>query len=136
MKYLNSIPEQALKVIGEMSLNEREVAIRKFREDPDQKELYITYGCGAFGLNLQFANNMIFADRSWDLAQMEQAEARIFRLGQKKDIVKYFFITTGTGLEHMIDRNLKKKTDLLKEVKETLATMNKKEQVKWLKKHL
>lgn len=136
VKYLNSIPEQALKVIGEMSLNEREVAIRKFREDPDQKELYITYGCGAFGLNLQFADNMIFADRTWDLAQMEQAEARIFRLGQKKDIVKYFFITTGTGLEHMIDRNLKKKTDLLKEVKETLATMNKKEQVKWLKKHL
>lgn len=135
VKYLSSIPASALKIVGEMSQEERAQVIEDFKTN-DDKVLYITFGCGAFGLNLQFVNNLIFADRTWDLAQMEQAEARIFRLGQKEDEVNYHYVRCSTGLEQMLNRNLSRKTDLLNEIKNTIETMNKTEQEKWLKKHL
>lgn len=135
VKFLASIPDGALRIVGEMSTEERTQAIEEFKTS-DEQALYITYGCGAFGLNLQFVNNLVFADRTWDLAQMEQAEARIFRLGQKETEVNYYYVVTSTGLEKMLDNNLGRKTDLLKEIKNTIDTMNKQEQEKWLKKHL
>lgn len=135
VKFLASIPPGALRIVGEMSTEERAQTIEHFKTS-DAQALYITYGCGAFGLNLQFVNNLVFADRTWDLAQMEQAEARIFRLGQKETEVNYYYVVTDTGLEKMLDRNLGRKTDLLKEIKNTIETMNKQEQEKWLKKHL
>lgn len=135
VKYLSSIPDGALKIIGEMNQQERTKTIEQFKTS-DDKVMYITFGCGAFGLNLQFVSNMIFADRTWDLAQMEQAEARIYRLGQTENSVNYYFVKCGTGLEKMLNRNLSKKTDLLEEIKTTIADMNKEERAKWLKKHL
>lgn len=136
VKYLSSIPQNALKIVGSMSLEERNKTIERFKNGSDEKVLYITFGCGAFGLNLQFCNNIIFADRTWDLAQMEQAEARIYRLGQKETEVNYYNVFTITGLEKMLDRNLTKKTNLLSEIKDNIEQMNKEEQAKWLKKHL
>lgn len=135
VKYLSSIPENALKIVGDMSNEERTKTIEEFKNN-DEKVLYITFGCGAFGLNLQFVNNLIFADRTWDLAQMEQAEARIFRIGQKENEVNYYYIRAKTGLEKMLNRNLSKKTNLLAEIKDTIENMNKEEQEKWLRKHL
>ena len=135
VKYLSSIPDGELKIVGEMNQQERTNTIEQFKTSND-KALYITFGCGAFGLNLQFASNMIFADRTWDLAQMEQAEARIYRLGQTENSVNYYFVKCGTGLEKMLNKNLRKKTDLLVEIKTTIADMTKEEQEKWLKNHL
>jgi SNF2 family DNA or RNA helicase len=134
VKYLSSIPEGALRIVGSMNDEERRLAIDKFKNE--EKVLYITFGCGAFGLNLQFASNLIFADRTWDLAQMEQAEARIFRMGQTENEVNYYYVKGGTGLEKLLTSNLEKKTDLLEEVKETIANMDKEERAKWLRKHL
>ena len=135
VKYLSSIPDNSLKITGDMNQQERTKTIEKFKTS-DDKVLYITFGCGAFGLNLQFVNNLIFADRTWDLAQMEQAEARIYRLGQTENEVNYYYIRANTGLEKMLNRNLERKTNLLDEIKTTIADMNKEEQEKWLKKHL
>lgn len=134
VKYIASIPDNALKIIGDMNMSERETAIRKFKNE--EKVLYITYGCGSFGLNLQFANNMIFADRTWDLAQREQAEARIYRLGQNEDIVNYYIINGNTGLDKIMKRSINKKLDMLETIKTTIADMNNKEKIKWLEKHL
>ena len=98
--------------------------------------LWITFGCGAFGLNLQFAHNLVFADRTWDYAQMEQAEARVYRLGQEEHVDYHTVYCTSVGIEDMISRNLDRKTGLLDEVKEKVSKMNSKEKAKWLKKHL
>lgn len=47
VKYLNSIPDGALKVVGEMNTEQRAEAIQRFKDG--EKVLYITYGCGAYG---------------------------------------------------------------------------------------
>ena len=135
VRFLASIPLNALRITGDMDTGERQEVIERFRTGND-KALWITFGCGAFGLNLQFAHNLVFADRTWDYAQMEQAEARVYRLGQEEHVDYHTVYCTSVGIEDMISRNLDRKTGLLEEVKDKVSKMNSKEKIKWLKKHL
>lgn len=128
VKYLSSIPKGAAALIGDMNEREREAVINGFRAGKI-KVLYVTYGCGAFGLNLQCCKYMIFADHTFDYAQRIQAEARIFRLGQADD-VHYYSLWCNCGLERLIKGSLDKKTNLLNEVKKEI---NKKGEEEWLK---
>lgn len=127
VKYLNSIPDGALKVIGKMNKEQRAKAIQCFKNS--EKVLYITYGCGAYGLNLQFCKNIIFAEHSFDYAQREQAEARIYRIGQKYN-VNYYNLWCNVGLEQLIQGSLNKKSNLLDEVKKEIANRGVKEWVR------
>ena len=66
----------------------------------------------AYGLNLQDYNTIIFWDKTWDFAQREQAERRIFRQGQNSDCV-YYDLTASVGLDQMINACIDKKRKLL-----------------------
>lgn len=128
VKFLKSIPQGAAAITGDMNTTERSAVIDDFRNGKI-KVLYITYGCGAFGLNLQFCKNIIFADHTFDYAQRIQAEARIFRIGQEND-VNYYNLWCDCGLERLIQASLEKKTRLLDEVKKEI---DKNGAEKWLK---
>lgn len=128
VKFLKSIPNGAAAITGDLNEKERAAVIEDFRQGK-MKVLYITYGCGAFGLNLQFCKNMIFADHTFDYSQQIQAEARIYRLGQEND-VNYYNLWCDVGLERLIRGSLEKKTRLLDEVKKEI---DKNGAEKWLK---
>ena len=74
--------------------------------------LVLTYGKGSLGLNLQEYTNIIFYDKTWDYAQIEQAKRRIFRYGQKHN-VNYYMMTSDVGLEQLINNNVRRKNNLL-----------------------
>ena len=134
-KFLASIPDGALKIIGDMNTEQRAAAIERFKGD-EERVLYITYGCGAFGLNLQFCRNIIFADGTFNYAERVQAEARIYRLGQEKN-VRYYSLRNNTApLEKLIYKCLDKKQDMLTAVKTEISCLSEKEKKEWLKKHL
>ena len=128
VKFLDSIPENAKRITGELSNKERESILESFK-NKEFKVLYITYGCGAFGLNLQYCKHMIFADHTFDYAQRLQAEARIFRLGQTDD-VHYYNLNCICGLDRLIRGCLDKKIKLLDEVKKEINKVGVEE---WLK---
>lgn len=128
VKFLNSIPTGAAAITGEMKEPDRVAVIEAFRRG-EIKIIYITYGCGAFGLNLQFCKHIIFADHTYDYAQRIQAEARISRLGQTDD-VHYYSLWCDCGLERLIKGSLDKKTNLLDEVKKEINNIG---ADKWLK---
>lgn len=128
VKYLSSIPLDAHCITGEVNIQEREKTLLEFKQGAF-KTLYITYGCGAFGLNLQFCKNIIFLEHSFDYSQRIQAEARIYRLGQESD-VNYYDICCKCGLENMIMKCLNKKQNLLDEIKREIE---KKGVEEWLK---
>lgn len=129
VKYLASIPDDALKLTGDMTETQREEQIRLFRDGDENSVLYITYGCGAFGLNLQFCHNVIFAEHTFDYATRVQAEARVYRLGQEED-VHYYDLACDCGMEDLILKNRGHKESLLSEVKEEIE---KKGAEEWLK---
>ena len=87
----------------------------------------LTYGKGSYGLNLQKYHHIIFFDKTFDYAQLEQAKRRIYRMGQYQD-VSFHFMTGNVGLESMIDRNI--------EHKETISGYFKRMVVKGRKKEL
>lgn len=83
--------------------------------------LYITYGCGAYGLNLQFCQNIIFAEQVWDYALQAQAEARIYRIGQIEKVTYYHLECSGVGLENLMRECINRKSSLLYTIKREIA---------------
>lgn len=90
----------------------------KFRRSKAEVEkrfpgtLVLTYGKGAFGLNLQDYNQIIYFDKTFDYAFREQSEARIYRTGQQ-DHCFYYDLTGNVGLEILMDECIRKKTNLI-----------------------
>lgn len=84
----------------------------------------MSIGKHSYGLNLQDYNRIIFWDKTWDYAQREQIEHRVYRTGQKHECI-YYDLTSNAGLDYLIDRNIAKKEDLLNSFK-----MKTKEQLK------
>lgn len=119
VRFVASIPADAHRITGAEKAWQRKETIESFRRG-EFKVLYITYGCGAFGLNLQFCKNMIFAEHTWDYAVREQAEARIYRMGQGDRVTYYDMICTDVGLETLIFNCISRKGDMLKTVKEEI----------------
>ena len=132
VKFIDSIPLSAHKIVGSMNTNERQNEIEAFKQGKF-KTLYITYGCGAYGLNLQFCQNIVFAEHSWDYAQRLQAEARIYRMGQGHSVTYHNLYCACVGLEDLIINCLSKKSNLLGEVKNNLSKKSKEEVLKWAK---
>lgn len=72
----------------------------------------LTYGKGSYGLNLQDKNKVIFFDKIFDYAQLEQAKRRVYRIGQKNKVT-FYMLSGNVGLENMFDKCIEKKTDVL-----------------------
>ena len=119
-RFLDSIPENAHKITGAEKQQERQQIIRDFKDGKFQV-LFLTYGCGAYGLNLQFCKNIIFAEQVWDYALQVQAEARIFRLGQAEEVTYYSLYCDGVGLEDLMSKCISRKSNLLDTIKSEIA---------------
>lgn len=119
VRFIESIPEDVHKITGSEKQVQRKEIIKAFKSGKFNV-LYITYGCGAYGLNLQFCHNIIFAEQVWDYALQVQAEARIFRLGQSEEVHYYHMICDNVGLEKLISECLNKKTGLLTAIKKEI----------------
>lgn len=70
----------------------------------------------SLGLNLQEFNTLIFFNRTFDYALMEQAERRIYRTGQTQKCT-FYELVGACGLERLITKNLDKKSSLLDDFK-------------------
>ncbi|MCH5149271.1 MAG: DEAD/DEAH box helicase [Spirochaetales bacterium] len=127
VKYVNNIPENAIKITG--ATKNREEIIDRFRRG-EFKVLYMTYGCGSFSLNLQFCKNIIFADHDWDYSRRVQAEGRIYRLGSGEDVMYYDIVCENSGLEKLIQDCLKGKKSLLAMVKKEITKLDSKDKAK------
>ena len=128
VKFLDNIPANEHKITGKENIKERKEVLEKFKNN-EFKVLYMSYGVGSFGLNLQYCNNIIFADQTFDYAQKVQSEHRIFRLGQNKN-VHYYNLICLCGMDKMIQMSLNKKSNLLQEIKKEIE---KKGTEKWIK---
>ena len=77
----------------------------------DNKPLLMTYGCGAFSLNMQFCNEIVYSSINFEYSKLEQSKYRIKRLGQKRDI-EYTYILTNLGITDLVLENIRKKSTL------------------------
>ncbi len=85
---------------GDVPADQRNTIIEKFQSDQALK-LFLSTDAGGVGVNLQSANILINIDLPWNPAVLEQRIGRIYRLGQKKHIQVYNFISK-FSIEHRI----------------------------------
>lgn len=85
---------------GEVPAGQRKTIIERFQSDHALK-IFLSTDAGGVGVNLQSANILINIDLPWNPAVLEQRIGRIYRLGQKKHIQVYNFISEGS-IEHRI----------------------------------
>lgn len=86
-------------------------------EFPEKQILFLQYGQSE-GLNLQYCNQMIFYSYDYSFLNYEQMTGRIYRNGQKNNVVYTILISKGTIEEqiwHAIS-NKKSRDEFLKEV--------------------
>ncbi|CCJ29865.1 unnamed protein product [Pneumocystis jirovecii] len=101
----------SLRLDGTMNTNKRQKLIDKFN-DPESDEFIflLSSKAGGCGLNLIGANRLILFDPDWNPAADQQALARVWRDGQKKDCFIYRFIATGTIEEKIFQRQSHKQS--------------------------
>lgn len=96
---------------GTMNVNKRQKLVDKFN-DPSSPEFVflLSSKAGGCGLNLIGANRLILFDPDWNPAADQQALARVWRDGQKKDCFVYRFISTGSIEEKIFQRQSHKQS--------------------------
>jgi DNA repair and recombination protein RAD54 and RAD54-like protein len=101
----------SLRLDGTMNVTKRQKLVDKFN-DPDGNEFVflLSSKAGGCGLNLIGANRLVLFDPDWNPAADQQALARVWRDGQKKDCFVYRFIATGTIEEKIFQRQSHKQS--------------------------
>ena len=97
-----------LRLDGKTKVEERIEMIHKFNSLPNIFVFLISKKCGGTGLNITGANRVILFDPSWNPAVDQQAEDRVFRIGQRRDVQVFRLISEGTIEEMMYLREIYK----------------------------
>lgn len=110
--YLEEIDYIASKIdcfVISGNVKKRKEIIEQFKIS--NKPLIMTYGTGAYSLNLQFCNEIVYSSLNFDYAKYEQSKFRIKRIGQERNI-KYTYFLSKTGINDFIKDNLERKRNL------------------------
>ena len=85
-----------VRLDGSMAINKRMKIVDRFN-DPDSSDFIfmLSSKAGGCGLNLIGANRLVMFDPDWNPANDDQAMARIWRDGQKKQVYIYRLLSTG-----------------------------------------
>lgn len=82
-RFMDELGTSAVRLTGAESMRGRRAAERAFQDDPSVRFFVTTFKAGGVGLNLTAAKYVFMAARPWTPAEMEQAEDRANRIGQK-----------------------------------------------------
>lgn len=77
--------------------------ISNFTDDPESR-VFLSTDAGSTGLNLQAGSIMINLDLPWNPAVLEQRIARIYRLGQERNVQVINLVARGTIEEGMLGK--------------------------------
>ncbi len=100
---------------GGTAVGKRKKIVEQFQGSEYIPYMVLSLKAGGVGLNLTEANHVIHFDRWWNPAVENQATDRVFRIGQKKNVLVHKFITRGT-IEEKINDMLRDKEKLSSDV--------------------
>ena len=108
---------------GGTSVKKRKGVVEQFQDDDGPPFFILSLKAGGTGLNLTAASHVIHFDRWWNPAVENQATDRVFRIGQKRNVLVHKFVTSGT-IEERIDKMIAEKRQLAEEVLATDGEVN------------
>jgi SNF2 family DNA or RNA helicase len=100
IRELKKMNVQFVYLNGDVPAIQRKKIIEQFRDNKDLR-IFLSTDAGGVGVNLQQANILLNLDLPWNPAVLEQRIGRIYRLGQKKKIQVFNFVSA-FSIEHRI----------------------------------
>ena len=101
------------RIDGGVELSERQRQIDTFNGEGQESNEYFVFmlstRAGGLGINLATADTVILFDSDWNPHQDAQAMDRAHRIGQKRDVVVYRFLTSGSAEIGMMEKQISKK---------------------------
>ncbi|KAJ3064962.1 hypothetical protein HDU98_011648 [Podochytrium sp. JEL0797] len=100
---------QFIQYDGKMSGKTKADALQRFEKNPKITVCLMSLMCGAVGLNLTCANNVILTDLWWNPMLEDQAIDRVYRIGQKKPVFVHRMIVADSVEERIFALQNKKR---------------------------
>nr|VZI14625.1 unnamed protein product [Spirometra erinaceieuropaei] len=98
---------RVLRLDGRLKkLSERVDVLEQFERDPSYTVMLLTTQVGGVGLTILSADRVVILDPSWNPAVDAQAVDRVYRIGQKSNVVVYRLITCATVEEKIYRRQV------------------------------
>jgi hypothetical protein len=85
-----------LRIDGTVKTTQRQELIDQFNEDDSYDCFLLSSQTGSLGITLTAADRIILIDPWWNPSRDNQAVDRIYRIGQKKNVVIYRLVCCGT----------------------------------------
>jgi len=98
-----------VRLDGSMTIKKRAKVVDEFNRPGGAFIFMLSSKAGGCGLNLIGANRLVMFDPDWNPANDEQAMARVWRDGQKKQCYVYRMLAVGTIEEKIFQRQTHKK---------------------------
>lgn len=99
---LKTMDMKYLTLTGQTNVNDRQGLVDEFTNDDSITCFLLSTRAGGLGLNLMAANVVIIMDMDFNPHNDKQAQDRAYRLGQKRPVTIYKFVTKGTIEEDML----------------------------------
>lgn len=106
---------KGLILTGRTVTKKRSQLVEMFQAESGPPFMVISVKAGGTGLNLTQASHVVHFDRWWNPAVEDQATDRVFRIGQKRNVLVHKFVCRGT-LEEKIDDIIRGKKELSREL--------------------
>ncbi|XP_057325201.1 transcription termination factor 2-like isoform X2 [Microplitis mediator] len=109
---LRTIPGATFeKFTGQVAVKNRQTIVDNFNSKKNPRILLLSLCAGGVGLNLVGGNHLLLVDIHWNPQLESQAQDRIYRFGQKKNVNIYKIICSDT-IEERIQQLQEKKMSL------------------------
>lgn len=105
----------ALTITGKDDLEARNRAVELFQNDPSQQLILLSLKAASVGLTLTAAYNAIFIELPWHEADLNQAESRFDRIGQKNIVLSKIMLGKDT-IDEYIWQIIERKGDVAAKV--------------------
>jgi SWI/SNF-related matrix-associated actin-dependent regulator 1 of chromatin subfamily A len=100
LEEVNDILKEAnidhISIRGTVAPEKRPAIFKRFEESPECRAAVMTLKCGGTGLNLQYANRVLFIGTEHNPSVMAQGESRAYRPKAVKDVHCYWLYVDGT----------------------------------------
>ncbi|KAL8933277.1 MAG: hypothetical protein Q9211_005869 [Gyalolechia sp. 1 TL-2023] len=105
-QFLNIHGHRYLRLDGSTKIEQRQLMMDRFNNDPRILVFILSSRSGGLGINLTGADSVIFYDSDWNPAMDKQCQDRCHRIGQTRDVHVYRFVS-----EHTIEANILRKAN-------------------------